>query len=121
MHRGKTDCYSISSSVATSDGGEAPSCSGAGWVGSAFHHQAGRDGDSEHLSDARIVKAVRHFGDGPDHAMLAGACVRGGLEWSGIARSKAKQCDDGSDQSLGLTQCQAEHGPQRQGGRYCQT
>ena len=28
MHRGKTDCYSISSSVITSDGGEAPSRSG---------------------------------------------------------------------------------------------
>ena len=49
-------------------------------VGSTLHHQAGRDGDSEHLSDARIVKAVIHFADGPDHAMLAGARVRGGLE-----------------------------------------
>jgi hypothetical protein len=26
------------------------------------------------------VKAVIHFADGPDHAMLAGARVRGGLE-----------------------------------------
>src|SRR6202045_3622325 len=34
---------------------------------------------------------------------------------------EAEQCDDGSNQSLGLTQCQAEHGPQRQGGRYRQT
>src|SRR6478672_10097196 len=34
---------------------------------------------------------------------------------------EAEQSDDGSDQSLGLTQCQAEHGPQRQGGRYRQT
>jgi hypothetical protein len=49
-------------------------------VGSTLHHQAGRDGDSEHLSDARIVKAVIHVADGPDHAMPAGARVRGGLE-----------------------------------------
>src|SRR5215472_12891413 len=49
-------------------------------VGSTLRHRAGRDRDSEHLRDARIVKAVIHFADGPDHAMLAGARMRGGLK-----------------------------------------
>jgi hypothetical protein len=40
------------------------------------------------------------------------------VEWSDMARLRPSS--DGSDQSLGLTQCQAEHGPQRQGGRYRQ-
>src|SRR4029453_12004036 len=41
---------------------------------------AGRDGDSEHLSNGRIVKAFLHFAEGPDHAMLGRAGVGGGLE-----------------------------------------
>ncbi len=55
--------------------GEAPLCSG-----STLRYRAGRDGDSEHLGDGRIVKAVLHFADRPDHAMLVRACVGGGLE-----------------------------------------
>jgi hypothetical protein len=42
--------------------------------------RAGRDGDSEHLSNGRIVKTILHFADGPDHAMLGRARVGGGLE-----------------------------------------
>src|SRR5262249_47218206 len=72
--------YSISSLVASSDGGEAPTCSGIGVVGLTLRHWAGRDGHSEHLSDGRIVKPVLHFADGPDHAMLGRARVGGGLE-----------------------------------------
>src|SRR6266446_2533105 len=52
----------------------------SGVVGSTLRHRAGRDGDSEHLGDGRIVKAVLHFADGPDHAMLGRARVGGGLE-----------------------------------------
>jgi hypothetical protein len=48
-------------------------------IGSTLRHRAGRDGDSEHLGDGRIVKAVLHFADGPDHAMLGRARVGSGL------------------------------------------
>ena len=49
-------------------------------VGSAHRRRAGRDGDSEHLGDAGVVKAVLHLADRLDHAMLGGSRVRGGLE-----------------------------------------
>src|SRR6516225_8084516 len=39
-------------------------------------HRAGRDGDSEHLGDGGVVKAVLHLGDRPHHAMLGGSSVR---------------------------------------------
>src|SRR5262245_1411635 len=78
--RSKGHRYAISSLVASSDGGEAPTCSGIGVVGLTLRHWAGRDGHSEHLSDGRIVKPVLHFADGPDHAMLGRARVGGGLE-----------------------------------------
>ena len=60
--------------VVSSDGGEAPACSGIGVVGSTLRHRAGRDGHSEHLSDGRIVKPVLHFADGPS----SGSCVTSG-------------------------------------------
>src|SRR5262249_31254043 len=72
--RSKRHRYSISSLVVSSDGGEAPACSGIGVVGSTLRHRAGRDGHSEHLSDGRIVKPVLHFADGPS----SGSCVTSG-------------------------------------------
>src|SRR5262249_43879445 len=49
-------------------------------VGSVHRHRAGRDGDSEHLGDAGVVKAVLHLADGPDKTILSGSRVRGRLE-----------------------------------------
>ena len=49
-------------------------------VGSMCRHRAGRDGDSEHLGDGGVVKAVLHLGDRPHHAMLGGPGVGGRLQ-----------------------------------------
>src|SRR6516225_4110261 len=49
-------------------------------ISSTHRHRAGRDGDSEHLGDGGVVKAVLHLADRPDHAMLGGSRVGGRLE-----------------------------------------
>src|SRR5215471_8935073 len=43
-------------------------------------HRAGRDGDSEHLGDGGVVKAVLYLGDRPHHAVLGGSRVGARLQ-----------------------------------------